>query len=120
MYKIMIQRCFIGIDISKEKVDVACIDKDYKVLMEKVIPNDQSKLNAFFKGLFRKFKLSESEVLICCEQTGIYNRPLEQVCINLGIPLWVEMAIKIKRAASSIRGKSDRQDALRIADYARR
>lgn len=116
----MIQRCFIGVDISKEKVDVAGLDSDYKVLFEKKISNSEVKIRTFLLGALRKLKLSNQEILVCCEQTGIYNRHLERVCVELGITLWVESAFKIKKAASSLRGKSDKMDAMRIADYARR
>lgn len=116
----MIQKCFIGIDISKEKIDVACIDGDYKILFEKKICNSESKIRTLLIGVLRKLKLSKEEILVCCEQTGIYNRNLERVCVEVGIKLWVESAFKIKKATSSLRGKSDKMDAMRIADYARR
>ena len=116
----MIQKCFIGIDISKEKIDIACIDEDDKLMFEKKIGNAELKIKTFLLGFLRKLKIEKTEVLVCCEQTGIYNRPLERVCVELGITLWVESAIKIKKATSSLRGKSDKMDALRIADYAKR
>lgn len=116
----MIQKCFIGIDISKEKVDFACIDSNYKILFEKKICNSESKIRTLLVGTMRKLKLDREEILVCCEQTGIYNRNLERVCIEIGITLWVESAFKIKKTASSLRGKSDKMDAMRIADYARR
>lgn len=116
----MIQKCFIGIDISKEKIDVACIDGHYKMLFEKKICNSESKIRTLLLSTIRKLKLCKEEVLVCCEQTGIYNRNLERVCVEIGITLWVESAFKIKKATSSLRGKSDKMDAMRIADYARR
>ena len=116
----MIQKCFVGIDISKEKIDVACIDNDYKVVFEKIICNSESKIRTLLVSTMRKLKLSKEEILVCCEQTGIYNRNLERVCNEIGITLWVENAFKIKKATSSLRGKSDKMDAMRIADYARR
>ena len=116
----MIQKCFIGIDISKEKIDVACIDNDYKVLFEKKICNSESKIRTLLISTLRKLKLNKQELLVCCEQTGIYNRNLERICVEIGITLWVESAFKIKKATSSLRGKSDKMDAMRIADYARR
>jgi transposase len=39
------------------------------------------------------------------------------VCSVLGITLWVEHALKIKRASIDMRGKDDKKDALRIAEY---
>lgn len=116
----MNEKWFIGIDISKEKVDIACVDIENNVVFQNVISNNDSKLKSFFVKVFQKLKLNPFEVLICCEQTGIYNRPLERVCVDLSLALWVETAIKIKRAASNLRGKSDKMDALRIAEYGKR
>jgi transposase len=55
--------------------------------------------------------------MICCESTGIYNGPLRQVSAELQVGLWEEHALKIKRASTDMRGKSDRKDAKRIAEY---
>lgn len=116
----MNQIYYMGVDISKEKVDVAVMSKDYQLVLTKVIKNDTKKLVSFINSLLRKLKLERTELLVCCEETGIYKRPLQHACINCEVPLWVEAALKIKRASSSMRGKSDKQDAMRIAEYALR
>lgn len=114
----MKQIYYIGVDISKEKVDVAVMNQNYQVLLEKVVQNQDSKLSSFLKIVLKKFKIEKDQLLICCEETGIYKRPLQRVCIEMNLNLWVELALKIKRASSNLRGKSDKQDAIRIADYA--
>lgn len=114
----MNQIYYIGVDISKEKVDIAVIDQNYQVLIEKVVSNQDIKLKSFLNSLAKKFKTKMESFLICCEETGIYKMPLQRSCIELGCSLWIEQALKIKRASTKIRGKSDRQDALMIADYA--
>lgn len=116
--KKMKQIYYMGVDISKEKVDIALIDNDHKLLINKIVKNDVNKLCAFLNALLRKLKIEKQDLLVCCEETGIYKRPLQMACIKAGIPLWVEIAIKIKRASTSLRGKSDKQDAIRIAEYA--
>jgi len=114
----MKQIYYIGVDISKEKVDIAVMTHSYEVLLEKVVQNQDAKLCSFFKSLLKKLKAQKDQFLICCEETGIYKRPLQRVCIELSLDLWVELALKIKRASPTLRGKSDKQDAIRIADYA--
>ena len=114
---IMNQKYFIGIDISKEKIDVAIVLGDFSILAERVVKNEPSKIESFLKAFCRKYKSDHSDLLVCCENTGIYNRPLEKICDRLGIALWVEHAVKIKRASIDMRGKTDRKDALRIAEY---
>lgn len=113
----MNQKYFIGIDISKGKLDCAVILSDYTVVVENIIPNNVKKINSFLKGFIKKHKTEFDQVLVCCESTGIYNGPLRQACSDLNIGLWEEHALKIKRASTDMRGKSDRKDARRIAEY---
>jgi len=114
----MKQKYFIGIDISKQKLDLAIILSDFSIVDEQVIPNQQVKIKSFLKGFIKKHGIETENLLICVEHTGIYNSPLQRVCIELGIDLWQEHALKIKKASADLRGKSDRQDAIRIAEYA--
>ena len=116
----MKQIYFIGIDVSKGKVDVAVINSANQVVTEKVVRNERGKLISFIAAVMRKQKVCSEQVLICCEDTGIYSKPLKEICHEQGWSLWVENAVKIKRAASDFRGKSDKKDALRIAEYALR
>ena len=113
----MKQKYFIGIDISKGKLDYAVILSDYKVVSENIIPNNVKSVKSFFKSFIKKHKTDFEQVLVCCESTGIYNGPLREVCTDLNIGLWEEHALKIKRASTDMRGKSDRKDAMRIAEY---
>jgi len=114
----MKQRYVIGIDISKSKIDCALMSSHMELWEEKIVENSDLKITSYLKRILKQFGLSGSEVLVCCKNTGIYNRPLERVCQDLGIDLWVEHALKIKRASTNMRGKNDRQDAIRIAEYA--
>src|SRR3954470_18757035 len=114
----MKQIYYIGVDISKEKIDIAVMGNDYKILIEKVVQNQDAKIMSFFTYLIKKLKIENSQLLVCCEETGIYKRPLQRACLDLGIDVWVEVAIKIKRESTSLRGKSNKQDAARIAESA--
>jgi len=116
--KFMKQKYVIGIDISKSKIDCAVIDFEYELKLEKEVINKEKTLEAFIKTIAKQLRINQEELLVCCENTGIYNRPLEVVCTRLGITLWVEHALKIKRASTDMRGKDDKKDALRIAHYA--
>jgi transposase len=116
----MNQNYFIGVDISKGKIDVAVLNCKNELLHEKVIVNKAVRIMGLLKGLARKLKTEHAQLLVCCEATGIYTEPLKRACDELQIPLWVEQAYKIKRATTNLRGKSDEQDARRIAEYASR
>lgn len=113
----MKQKYIIGVDISKSKIDCAIIDAHFNLEREREVANQDAKLRSFLKDALKSLKLQADELLVCCEHTGIYNAPLRRVCSELGIGLWEVQALKIKRASIDLRGKSDRKDALRIADY---
>ncbi|MEZ4800675.1 MAG: IS110 family transposase [Flavobacteriales bacterium] len=116
----MNQKYYVGVDVSKGKLDIAIIDSNFNLKMEKLILNNPLKIKSFFTSLKHQLKVSESEFLVCAENTGIYNTPLAKTCAGLDIPYWEENALKIKRASTDFRGKSDQKDALRIAEYALR
>jgi transposase len=54
------------------------------------------------------------------EPTGVYCYPLLQYLVKNNIAVWVENAVQIKRSLGLARGKTDRTDARRIAEYAAR
>lgn len=114
----MKQKYVIGVDISKKKVDIAIMNMSYEVVQEKIVENTEAKLLKFFGQLMQKLETTAVEFLVCCEQTGIYTKPIQKACAGAQLPLWVETAFKIKKASSDFRGKSDKKDAIRIAEYA--
>lgn len=113
----MIQKYAIGIDISKSKVDCAVLNFELDHILEKEVPNTKKELKKFLLQTIKELKIEKQDIVICCENTGIYNRPLEKTCAEIGVTIWVEHAIKIKRASTDMRGKDDRTDAFRIAEY---
>ena len=113
----MNQKYFIGVDLSKEKIDCAVILSDYSIVLEKIVKNQDAKIKNFILAFAKRTKCSLSQLFICAENTGIYGQPLKRACSALGVDLWIESPLKIKRATSDVRGKSDRKDALRIAEY---
>ena len=117
---LMKQIYFMGIDISKEKIDCAVINCSNHVHVEKVVKNNQEAITQFLHLVLKKLRLDKGSLLICCEETGLYTQPLKLACTELGITLWVESAFKIKKATTDLRGKSDKKDALRIAEYSLR
>jgi transposase len=112
-------RNFIGIDISKITFDFALVkDNDLSLLISDEVSNDHSgivKLEEFLK----KQGLNMEETLFCMEHTGIYCRLLSQYLTERKYHVWLEMPVQILRSLGIQRGKNDRVDAKRIAEYAR-
>ena len=107
---------FIGIDISKKTLDIAVLNNnDFK--SHQTICNTTKALKTFFNAL-KKDGISLDLSVVCAEFTGIYSNHLINSCSDLGLNLWLENAFHIKRSQGLKRGKNDKIDALRIANYA--
>lgn len=60
-----------------------------------------------------------SACLLCMEHTGIYALPVAAGFREAGFVVWMENASRIRQGAGEIiRGKDDKVDAARIAEYA--
>ena len=112
---------FIGVDISKDTLDIALVSPQQVLLHEQRIANKQTAIVAFFKQLRRLAPdFTPATALVCMEYTGLYNRPLLDAVQVLTLPAWVEHAAQINAATGLRRGKTDAVDARRIAAYAAR
>lgn len=111
------KRFFIGVDVSKHKLDV-CVRNSNTIVLECTLPNTLKSLLSPLKSMINKIKCDSEELLICGEYTGMYIYPLVQSCKQLGIDLWVEDPSRIKHSFGIQRGKNDKVDARRIAEYA--
>ena len=109
---------FIGIDVSKDVLDLT-IRSAQEVLDHQVIDNQAKSIQKYFKeqGKTRK-DLTAENTLICLENTGRYMNVLFRTLVLENRPIWVENALTIKRSMGLQRGKNDKTDAGRIAEYA--
>ena len=106
----------IGVDVSKNKLDVA-VFKGKVFVYHQVIGNNKSDINLFLKELKKLKDFSLSKTVFCMEHTGIYNNPL-LVCLHkVKGNICLEPASQIKNSLGNIRGKNDKVDSIRIAEY---
>ena len=113
------KKIHVGIDISKEKCNL-CYRKGLEIVLEEECPNDVKALKKTFKTAFKRLEVHIEDVLVCAEYTGRYIYPLTVVCQELDIFLWLDDPTRIKNSMGLTRGKNDRIDAVRIAEYAYR
>lgn len=108
---------YIGCDVSKNELDFAVYQGSAFVLHREV-GNDPKSINAFFKelGELNGFELQTS--VVCMEHTGIYNNPLLVYLHERKGNVCLESALQIRNSQGSIRGKNDKIDSIRIAEYA--
>jgi transposase len=112
---------FIGIDISKNKLDLAVIEHLGGVTLNYVIPNKQTDIKTWITDLKSNLPgYSTGKALFCMESTGIYTNHLLNVLSKTKASIVVENALHIKRSMGLVRDKSDKKDAYRIALHAQR
>ncbi|MDR0575818.1 MAG: IS110 family transposase [Tannerella sp.] len=111
------KKVVLGIDVSKEKLDL-CLIFNEKIMKEFVVDNTVSTIKSSIRNLSKEYSMELSEVLICAEYTGQYTYPLSFACDELDITLWLENPAQIKHSTGIHRGKNDKVDARRIAFYA--
>ncbi len=108
----------LGIDISKKRLD-CCLNRQNKPIWEGSVDNTKDGLANLDKKV-KYLGIEKTALLICCENTGIYTEPLKYFTENHNYNLWIGMPFSIKQSQGLVRGKTDRADAKRIAQYAYR
>lgn len=107
---------FVGIDISKLSFDVALITNEQSP-KSYVFDNTKKGVNAFLR-LLKNQKIDLNQCFICMEHTGIYGNLIITKLVEKQANLCIEMSLKIIRSLGLRRGKNDKIDAIRIAQYA--
>lgn len=110
---------YLGIDVSKNTLDLAVV-KSGNLVHQEQIPNEQKYIRKYLSGLRKALSVSCSEIIVCMEHTGIYNYRALEVVQKSKIKVCVEPALQIKQSQGMTRGKDDAIDAQRIALYAYR
>ncbi len=102
----------IGVDLSKKTIDLVCHSQKEHLEIENSNPG--------FKRMllwFSQQKIDLSKVLIVMEHTGLYSFCFEDFLHQHHIAFTKVNALAIKRSMGLVRGKSDKLDATRIANY---
>jgi len=108
---------FLGIDMAKKTFDAA-LTTDGNTMYHQQVENQPKGIKAFFLALQKKFSFSFEQLVVCVEHTGIYCLPLLDYLVKTGIRVAVEPPLQIKHSQGMTRGKTDKIDAARIAQYA--
>lgn len=103
----------VGVDVSKLTIDVFI----QNVHAYEQFSNNESGFKAMLAWAKKK-GVKTNEVLFCFEHTGIYSIELASFLSKKKISFAMLAAIEIKRAMGMVRGKNDKVDAMRIAEYA--
>ena len=111
---------YIGIDVSKAKLDFALLDGHGHVVDQAEVPNTGDGINSLLERWEREVGLDRRASLACFEPTGHYSNALLATLVEGQVPAWPAHPMDIRQSMGMVRGKNDRIDALRIADFAMR
>lgn len=109
---------FIGIDISKNTLDVNVVNVHGEIIYYQRIANNNKAIKSTLAAFMKQYKTDYEESLFCMEYTGIYNMPLITWLQSRNAKIWMESGSQIKRSLGIVRGKNDKTDSNRIAMYA--
>lgn len=118
MNKLSKKRHFIGIDISSKTLDLALMNEEsFGSFVDKKIENSLAGFDKITTWLNKQNKAME-DCLFCMEHTGTYGLLLFAWLSQMGLDFCVEPGMQIKKSLGLTRGKNDKVDARRIAEYA--
>jgi transposase len=112
--KIMKKKQIIGVDVSKEKLDVV-IHQSHQHF---IVGNNTTGFVNLLETIFKFSKCDKQDLLFCFENTGRYSKMLSVFLHSQEILFVMVPALEIKRSLGMTRGKNDKVDAGRIARYA--
>ena len=113
---------FVGIDVSKETLDLAASGDD-QIISDKKVSNDKAGWKEMIKWAKRLARSRFESIHFCLESTGIYGEGLlEFLQEETRYPVSMVNPAQIKAFGQSrlLRTKTDKVDAALIASYAAR
>ena len=108
---------FMGVDISANFFHYAILDEKRSVV--KQVDEQSSKPNDLKKWVkdFTKSIPKESTIHICMEHTGVYSIKVARALREADLNVYMVAPQLLKKMQVSKKAKTDRQDALALADY---
>ena len=111
---------YVGIDVSKETLDVTMFNPEGVLEDQTLIANTSNSIRKLLRNWIKSRPGLAEQTLFCLEPTGHYSNVLVAVLIEANLFVWVANPSDIKNSIGMQRGKSDKVDAQRIAQYALR
>ena len=110
-------RYFIGIDVSRNELDYAVMQGN-SLLFHKETKNEPEAILTQVNEIKSLPGFTVTKSVFCMEHTGFYCNHLVSTLKKIKANIVLENAIQIKNSLGLIRGKSDKIDSIRIAQYA--
>lgn len=103
----------IGVDVSKKTLDVCCLVENQRLFTQ--ISNTSKSVKSFINKVSKQY--TGYLINVCIENTGYYNWPIYEAISDMCVNLYVINSLHLKRSLGLIRGKNDKIDSKRIADF---
>ena len=104
----------VGIDVSKSTLDLFVRNAGYHFIVE----NEPKGFSQLLETICKVSTCKPDEIMFCFENTGKYSKMLSVFLNSHNLTFFMEPALAIKRSLGMARGKNDKIDAKRIAEYA--
>ena len=113
------QRLIIGIDVSKDTLDVAFWENDEAIFQGKFPNNEDGFLTIAQKIEAKCQETNTTSILVVMEPTGGYEQPFARFVIHKQWQVSLPNPYRVKQwaIAMGIRAKTDRRDAKTLAHY---
>jgi len=108
---------FIGTDVSRNTLDHAVM-QGHELLLHKRTENQVSAISDFISEIKQLNGFKIGKALFCIEDTGIYSNHMLTSLWRVKANFTSESSSKIRNSMGNVRNKSDKIDAVRIAEYA--
>lgn len=108
---------YIGIDVSKHSIDCTVL-RDGELLLQEKVSNTPEEIRLWLKKIMKDHRAGGRRTLYCVEHMGTYTKVLIKELVRRKLSLWLESPLHISLTLGLQRGKSDKLDSLRIAQYA--
>jgi transposase len=112
----MESKFFMGCDISQDTFNY-CLRNQNGILLQGQVVNSQKTIKAWLTQLKKDPGICLDNVLFGMEHTGVYGSILLRELSAKSYSVCVESALNIRLSLGMQRGKNDKVDAQRIAEY---
>ena len=106
---------FVGCDISQDSFNY-CLRVKSGILLQGSVENTTKAIKKWLAEI-KKHEVDLQQTAFCLEHTGVYGMLLLRVFAERSVLVFLENAVNIKLSLGLQRGKNDKIDAQRIADY---
>lgn len=111
---------FVGWDVSKASLNFCVRDPlQSEPVEEGQVANTASAIAKLLRGWSKTLAADLAAFAHCVENTGRYTHPLLGLVEPLGLRLWMEDPLQLKRSMGRQKRKTDAVDARNIAEYCR-